>query len=651
MKFLLNGLLICLIAIILIAPIGLGALQGLNGSSQDDVGSSGGEQTDPNLTLSESEVTFNIGATKSISATTDTESAFYIFQWNTSDKNVVAVKRSEDQRVCELTAVGEGSATITVNVIDVSKFKIVDSATCEVTVIDSSIKFSASQVIISLENGNTASVSATAPDGGEISWSSSDESVVTVEGGAITAHKPGQAYVIAKSGNVEGKLLVKVYTSVFALEGVKQVGAGTSATISVSGALTEGAVWTSGDDRIATVDQNGNVTGIKPGMTTVKVSSVIDDQVSTCVIVVNGSGAEPFELVSGKKAEAAANPGTWYFLCESPQVTIGSIPTMDNGLISLDITNVGTSGANMFYLRYQTDEDGDVTYKHTLYIYSYEAEEVLIQLNGVDTYLTPGLNRIEVDFTSSSPNEKSPYQIKFKNAGRFYVLPLFEEISRVAKMTLSESYHKLTSEESQITLTAKITGIENPDVQWTSSDESVCTVADGVVTSVGEGSAIITATSGEFSEICIITVEGDEPISGEKLSSGNKSATVADPGNWFYLADGKSKVAETPVIDEDGNIYLTITNTDDEGKKFTYLRYQPETIGAKYKVTITIEFTGADGSVVDVTAGDVTSASTITLNNGTNTLEFEFTANDKNPLQLKLYDIGVYTVNVTMTQI
>ena len=649
MKFLLNGLLICLIAIILIAPIGLGALQGLNGSSQDDVGSSGGEQTDPNLTLSESEVTFNIGATKSISATTDTQSNSYIFQWNTSDKSVVAVKRSGDQSVCELTAVGEGSATITVNVIDVSKFKIVDSATCEVTVIDSSIKFSASQVIISLEDGNTASVSATAPDGGEIIWSSSDESIATVNGGVITAHKVGQVYIIAKSGNVEGKILVKIYNSVFALEDVKQVGAGESATIGVSGTLTEGAVWSSDNDTIATVDQNGAIRGVKPGMTTIKVSSVTDDQVSSCVVIVKGSGAEAFELVSGKKAVAAANPGNWYFLCESDQVTIGSIPTMDNGLISLDITNVGASGANMFYLRYQPDEDGQVTYKHTLYIYSYETEDVLTQLNGVDTYITPGLNRIEVEYVSSAPKDGNPYQIKFKNAGRFFVLPIFEEISRVAKMTLSESYYKLAGDETQLTLTAKITGMENPDIQWTSSNESVCTVVDGVVTAVGSGSSIITASCGEYTEICIITVEGD-PIEGEKLSSGNKSATVAAPGSWFYLADGKSKVAETPVIDGDGNIYLTITNTDDDNKKFTYLRYQPETVGAKYKVAITIEFAGADGSVIDVTGGDVTSASTITLNNGTNTLEFEFTANSNNPLQLKLYDIGVYVVNVTITQ-
>ncbi|MBO7196346.1 MAG: Ig-like domain-containing protein [Clostridia bacterium] len=652
MKFLLNGLLICLIAILLIAPIGLGAWLGLTNSDQDNVGNSAtGEPTDPNLTLSDSEVTFNIGATKTISATTDTESNSYIFQWNTSDKSIVTVKKGDTQSVCELTAIGEGTATVTVNVIDVSKFKIIDSVSCEVTVIDSSIKFSVSEVIISLDEGNSASVSATAPDGGVIAWGSLDESVATVDAnGVITAHKVGQVYIIARSGNVEGKLLVKIYNSLFTLEDTKQIGVGASESIQVNGTLSEGAIWTTGDERIATVDQNGVVTGVKAGMTTVKVSSVTDDLTASCVVIVKGSGAEAFELVSGKKAEAAADPKNWYFLCESNSVTIGSIPTMDNGLISLDITNVGTSGANFFYLRYQTDEVGDVIYKHTLYIYS-EVDNALIQLNGKDNYLSAGLNRIEIEYTSSVPKANDPYQIKFKSAGKFFVLPIFEEISRIEKMVLSESSYILnTGMNNTVTLTATVPGQDNPEIEWVSSNESVCTIVNGVVTAVGEGSSMITATCGNLSATCLITVEGETPIEGEELTSGNKSATLADPGNWFYLADGKSKVLSTPIMDEDGNIHMSVTNIDTANKKYVYLRYQPESAGAKYKVTISVDFAGADGSVIDINGGDAGVVS-MTLKNGTNTFEFEFTSDTKNPLQLKFYAIGGYVVNATLTEI
>ena len=653
MKVVLNILLVCLIAIVLILPIGVGAWNGLSNSGQDtDNNPSQNEEVEVGLSLSESEVVFNIGATKTLTALTEVESDSYIYQWASDNKDIVTVKRdAESPKSCVITAIADGAAKVTVNVIDKSQFKIIASASCDVTVIDSSISFSEGEVIISLDEGNTATITAKAPEDGEITWSSEDESIATVENGVITAHKAGQVYIVAKSGNVEGKILVKIYNSLFTLEDTKQVGVGSTATVGVNGTLSEDAVWTSSDERIATVDQNGVVTGVKMGMTTVKVSSATDDLSATCIVIVKGSGAEAFKLESGKKATAAANPGKWYFLCESTKVSVDPIPTMDNGLISVNITEIGSSGANMFYLRYQVDDIGDVIYNHTLYIYS-EVDNAHLQINGKDNYLVAGLNRIEIEYTSSAPKAGDPYQIKFRSKGMFYVLPIFEEISRIEKMTLSESSYTLnTGSNNTFTLTATVPGQENPVIEWVSSNESVATIVDGVVTAVGEGSSMITAISGNFSATCLVTVEGETPIEGTELTSGNKSATVASPGNWFYLADGKSKVLNKPVLDSDGNIHMSITNIDSANKKYVYLRYQPENAGVKYKVTVTVEFAGADGSAIDFTGGDVTSAVSYTVNNGTNTIEFEFTSNSSNPLQMKFFAIGGYVVNVTFSEV
>ena len=652
MRGIVNVLLVCLIAVVLILPIGIGAWTGLSNSNEDVGGSSqGGEELDVGVSLSETEIGCNIGAVKTLTATTVVESDSYIFQWSISDKAIATVRRSEESdRSCLITALKDGTAVVTVNVIDKSKFKIVDSATCNITVINSNIQFSQSEVIISLDKGNSATISAKAPDDGEITWSSQDESIATVEGGVITAHKAGQVYIIAKSGAVEGKVLVKIYNSIITLEDAKQVSVGSSATIGVNGTLGEGAVWTSADERIATVDQNGVVTGVKAGMTTVKVSSATDDQTATCVVIVKRGNEEVINLVSGKKAEAAANPGNWYYLCESNIVTIGSTPTLDNGLISLDITGIGESGANMFYLRYQVDDVGDVVYKQILYIYSAN-DDVLIQVNGVDNTLKKGINRIENEYTSDAPGNGNPFQIKFKGKGVFYVLPVFEEISRIEKLVLSENYHTLnTSDNNSFTLSGTIPGKDNPEIKWTSSNESVCTVVNGVVTAVGEGQSMITAVSGNLTANCLVTVS-DKPIKGTSLASGNKTATVEKPGNWFYLADGKSKIIDKPIMDSDGNIHMSISNIDRANKKYVYLRYQPETAGVTYKVTVTIDFAGENGTAIDFTGGNISSAVTHTVNNGTNVFEFEFTSDSKNPLQMKFYGIGGYVINVTFSEV
>lgn len=652
MNGLAKALIICLVAILLIVPIGIGAWTGLSGSNDggaDNSSQGNGGETDLALSLSDSEVSFNIGATKTLTANIAVESKSYIFLWDTTDKNVVSVRKSSDtQNVCEVTATGAGEATVTVSVIDVSKFKIVDSVTCKFTVIDTSINFGVDEVVISLDKGNSATVSATAPENGEITWSSMDESIVTVENGVITAHKAGTTYIVARSGDIEGKLIIKVYNSVFTLEQFKLLAVGTEGKVAVDGTIGEGVEWTSADPRIATVDANGMISGVKAGMTTLTATSTSDGYSTSCVVIVKNGDAEAKELESGKKAAAAQDPGNWYFLCESTIVTVDSIPTIDNGLIHANITGIGTSGSNFFYLRYQVDDVGDVTYKNTLYIYS-SVDNAHLQLNGKDNYLKEGLNRIEIEYTSAAMKASDPYQLKFRSTGDFYILPIFEEISRVEKMIISDDHITLdTGLNKTFTLTATVPGQENPTIEWVSSNESVATVENGVVTAVGEGNTMITAISGNLTATCMVTVAGLEPIEGEKLPSGKKSDVLNNPGVWYCLADGKSKLYTDTIMDTDGNIHLGIETTDTANKKYVYLRYQPETEGT-YKVTVTIKFVGVDGTQLDISGGTA-SLLIATLKNGTNTIEFTFTSDTSTPFQLKFYAPGSYVVNVEMTE-
>ena len=649
MRIVTSILLILAMAVALILPIGIGAFMGMSQSEQDDIAGGGSEPTEIGLSLSGTEATIGVDSTKLLKASVENESDAYIYQWDSSDKSVATVMKSETSSLeATVTALKSGTTTISVNIIDKTQFKIVESASCAITVVNTNIVFDKSEVVISLDGGNTATVNAEAPDGEAITWSSEDESIATVVDGVITAHKAGKVYIVAKSGALESRILVKIYNSVISLNKIEIIYVGEKYRISVNGDPGTDTEWTVEDGSIASVDANGNVTGIKAGMTTVTLKSKADDQTASCVLVVKNGSNEIVDLESGKKSVAAKNPGTWYYLCESSIVTVEDIPQYDNGLISFNITGIGTSGANFFYLRYQPDDIGDVTYRTLLYVYA--EKEGVHQINGKDTVFKAGLNRIELEYVSSAPGAQNPYQIKLKESGEYYVLPIFEEISRLEKIVLSTEYAKInTADEKTLTIDAVIAGKDNPTFEWTSSNPKVATVSGGVVTAVSEGSTMITVTSGTLKANALIIVEGAEPIMGTALSSGNKSATVAAPGQWFYFADGKTSTHEKPVIDSDGYIHFAISAVDEENKKYAYLRYQPEEL-LSYKATITIEFAGENGAAVEITGGDVTTAVAAGLTNGSNSIEFTFTANSTNPLQIKLKAAGNFVVKVTLSE-
>ena len=111
------------------------------------------------------------------------------------------------------------------------------------------------------------------------------------------------------------------------------------------------------------------------------------------------------------------------------------------------------------------------------------------------------------------------------------------------------------------TLTATITPENSTDkLTWSSSDEKVATVTDGVVKGVAKGTATITATVGAFNATCEVTVE--EPLSyavatdAAALAVGDvivlgckaKNAVAGAMGTNDYFA------SKTAVVDADGNL-------------------------------------------------------------------------------------------------
>ena len=158
-----------------------------------------------------------------------------------------------------------------------------------------------------MEKGDTEDLTvAISPENAtkkDVEWSSSNDSVVTVDQrGKVRAVSLGEAVVTAKSANgVEGKCEISVIIPCNSIkitnkgsysytEGtyVTQINAGSTHTFKYElnpVGSTEKVKWTSADPAIATVDEKGTVTGIKAGTTRITAETQTGQKDSVCVTI------------------------------------------------------------------------------------------------------------------------------------------------------------------------------------------------------------------------------------------------------------------------------------------------------------------------------------------------------------------------------
>lgn len=99
-------------------------------------------------------------------------------------------------------------------------------------------------------------------------------------------------------------------------------------------------------------------------------------------------------------------------------------------------------------------------------------------------------------------------------------------------ISLNHSSYSFTSIGATVTLTATLTPNDTTDdLVWSTSNESVATVSNGVVTAVGLGTATITATCGSQTATCAVTATNVLSFTSqlyEKVTKGTGTRDYAE---------------------------------------------------------------------------------------------------------------------------
>ena len=467
--------------------------------------------------------------------------------WSSSDPSTATVDQNGN-----IKAVSEGTATITATTKDSKK-----TDTCEVTITKKIIHVTSvtlDEYKLKLNKGEVAKLTANIlPENAtnkNVTWSSLKQSVATVDQyGNVTAKSAGnvEIAVTTEDGWHTTTCLVVVTEKVIPVTGVK-LGKGRLrmvegettqliATIFPEDATNKNVAWTSSDESIATVDQNGNVKAKAIGNATVKVITEDGGYTSACLVTISEKiipvanvtlDKDKLELVEGKNAQITAN------------------------VLPENATNK------------------NVTWE------SSNESIVVVDKNGKVTATNPGVATITVTTEDGSKTDTCEVTVK--------------EYTPVEDVTLDKDRLDLIEGQIvQLIATVLPEDATYKNVTWRSKDESVATVdQNGNIKAVSEGTATITVTTedGWYKSACLVTVTKKIiPVNSVTLDKNKLEMVEGDATQLIVTvlpenATNKnvtwsSSDSSIATVDQNGNVTAesagnaTITVTTEDGG-YTY---------------------------------------------------------------------------------
>lgn len=456
------------------------------------------------------EATIDLGQTETLTVvynpedTTDDKTV----TWKSTNPNAVTV----DNGVVK--AVGEGSSTITATVGE------------KVATIDYSVRIPVESITI---NGDetlkknevktlTVTYNPTNTTERDVVWNSSNKEIVSVDSsGKITGKKGGIAKITATVGNVKAEKEVKVVVPIdsVSLSGDDSILKGESkrltATINPEDTTDDKTItWSSDDENVLSVDQNGQMRGIKEG--TANVKAVVAGKEATKQITVNEVHIDSITIDGDQEFKMTKNQTKELKAKINPENTTDDKTTTWSSR-NEDVATVDSNG------KVKALKKGETII--TAKIGSHEAS-VKITVN-------------EININSISINELDN---NFKKGDKF-------------TFTVSCNPENTTDDKT---------------VTWSSSDENVGKIDnDGNFVALKEGKTTLTAKVGNFKAETVVNVSEKHiedfkllQNEGDVLKTGNtqKLLTVISPEDFtdLYTIKYKSSDETIATVDDNGNV-------------------------------------------------------------------------------------------------
>ena len=563
------------------------------------------------IAISQPGAEMEIGESLSLKAEVFPSNATYDgMTWTSTKPKVASVSESG-----LVFALSEGNTTVTVMAGG-------KTAACSITVVKGFVAVTSvglNKTSLELVEGDTETLTATVlPDDATdktVTWASSNERIVTVKGGVVSAIAPGEATLSAQAGDKTGICLITVQKKYVAVESVEldktelslfvDESATLTATVKPGDATDQSVSWKSSNEKVAKVSSSGEIQAIGVGKATITVTTMDGGKTASCSVEVKNrvesititapygekeiSVGSTLQLKVTVTPEGLSDTETEWKSSNTSVATVstdGLVTAKSKGTVTITVTV--KNGSETKTATYEITVIKPVTKVSvsptTLEMYVGDVidmgKALTVTVEPADTEYsgfkyttsTPGIISVSQGMMTGekagtvtlfiAPNSANPQNLKAEVK--------ITVKAKVEGINIQGSEIKTVQVKKTIQLKASITPSNaSQEVVWSSSKPAVATVdANGLVTGVTAGTAVITATSKENPSIkasCTVRVESvNIPVSSVELDRSSLSlkkgdvytlnATVKPDDATDKTVSWKSSNTSVATVDSNGKV-------------------------------------------------------------------------------------------------